>query len=201
MSENSCDNCQHPIRISEIQCSFCGYPQRGTKTEKLHYNTRLIKYKDLVEDSDKSVKSIFSFSIIFFFMGIVVLAFSLIFGENHYAIAVFYIIAGKVYYLLSRLGKKTAYIMMILAFLFYMIHTIFEFSYGYYPKSPVNLNESFMESKGSSIVFAAIPLAYILIRAALMIVLIKYLYTQMRLKANEKMVQFIRSEKSPSWSV
>ena len=74
-----------------------------------------------------------------------------------------------------------------------MIHTIFEFSYGYFPKSPVNLNESFLESKGSSIVYAAIPLAYILIRVALMIVLIKYLYTQIRLKSEEKIVRFIKN--------
>ncbi len=194
MSEIRCKNCQHPIRDSEKHCPFCGFPNQGSKSEKLQYNTRLLKYKDLVEDSDKSVKSIFSFAIIFFFMGLVVLAFSLIFGESHYAIALFYIVAGKVYYLLNRLGKRSAYMMMILAFLFYMVHTIFEFSYGFYPKSPVNLNESFLDSKGSSIIYAAIPLAYILIRFALMIVQIKYLYTQIKLKSGEKMVRFIRSE-------
>ncbi len=193
MSDFRCENCHKPISKTEKLCSHCGFPQKGSKQDKIRYNTKVLKFKDLVEDSDKSVKSIFSLFIIFIFMGLVVLAFSLIFGENHYAVALFYIVAGKVYYLLSRIGKKSAYLMMILAFLFYMIHTIFEFSYGYYPKSPVNLDESFIESKGSSIIYAMIPLAYILIRVALMIVLVKYLYTQIRLKSEEKMVNFIRN--------
>jgi ribosomal protein L37E len=197
MSEYRCDNCQHPSAKTEKICSFCGFPLQGTKEEKIRYNTKIFNFKDLVEESDKSVKSIFSLFIIFIFMGLVVLAFSLIFGENHYAIALFYIVAGKVYYLLSRVGKRTAYIMMILAFLFYLTHTIFEFSYGYYPKSPVNLDESFIESKGSSIIYAIIPLAYILLRLALMIVLVKYLYTQFRLKSEEKIVRFIRGGKVP----
>jgi len=198
MSDYRCENCQKPIPTTEKLCSHCGFPQKGSKQDKLHYNTKVLKFKDLVEESDKSVKSIFSLFIIFVFMGLVVLAFSLIFGEHHYAIVLFYIVAGKVYYLLSRIGKKSAYLMMILAFLFYMIHTIFEFSYGYYPKSPVNLDDSFIESKGSSIIYAMIPLAYILIRVALMIVLIKFLYTQIRLKSEEKMVNFIRNTEAIS---
>jgi hypothetical protein len=36
-------------------------------------------------------------------------------------------------------------------------------------------------------------LGYILIRVALMIVLIKFLYLQIRLKSQDKMVRFIRS--------
>jgi len=196
MSDYSCENCKHPIAASEQICSFCGFPQKASKADRIQYNTRLLKFKDLIDESDKSVKTIFSLAIIFIFMGLVVLVFSLLFGENHYPIALFLIVAGKVYYLLSRLGNRTAYMMMILAFFFYMTHTILELSYGYYPKSPVNFNDSFLESKGSSIVYAAIPLAYLLLRFALMIVLIKYLYTQVRLKSDEQMVRFIRSQKS-----
>lgn len=194
MSAYLCENCKHHNTANEQHCSFCGYPIAGSKEKRIQYNTKLFKFKDLVEDSGKSIKTVFSLAVIFFFMGLVVLAFSLIFNEQHYFIALFFIVAGKVYYLLNRLGSRNAYMMMILAFLFYMLHTIFEFSNGYFPQSPVNLNESFMESKGSSIVYAAIPLAYILIRVALMIVLIKYLYTQIRLKSEEKIVRFIKSE-------
>jgi hypothetical protein len=193
MSEYKCENCQHPVAGSEANCSFCGFPQHGTKQEKIAYNGRLLKFRDLVEESDKSITSVFSLAIIFVFMGLVVLAFSLIFGENHYGIAVFYIVAGKVYYLFSRFGKKSAYFMVILVLLFYMAHTIFEFSYGFYPKSPVDASDSFTESKGASIVYAMIPLGYILLRVALMIVLIKFLFTQIRLKSQGKMVRFIRS--------
>lgn len=41
-----------------------------------------------------------------------------------------------------------------------------------------------------------IPLAYILIRFSLMIVLMKFLITQIRLKRNEKMTRFVRDEKA-----
>lgn len=193
MSEYKCENCQHPVTDSHKTCTFCGFPQQGTKQEKITYNGQLLKFRDLVEESDKSIQSVFSLAIIFVFMGLVVLAFSLIFGEKHFAIALFYIIAGKVYYLFSRIGKKSAYFMVILVLFFYMAHTILEFTYGFYPKSPVNASESFTESKGASIVYAMIPLGYILLRVALMIVLIKFLFTQIRLKSQGKMVRFIRS--------
>jgi hypothetical protein len=193
MSEFQCENCQHPVTSSHINCTFCGFPQRGTRQEKITYNGRLLKFRDLVEESDKSIKSVFSLAIIFVFMGLVVVAFSLTFSEQHYHIAVFYIISGVVYYLFGTIGKKSAYLMVILALFFYMAHTIVEFSYGFYPKSPVDASDSFTESKGASIVYAMIPLGYILIRVALMIVLIKFLYLQIRLKSQDKMVRFIRS--------
>jgi hypothetical protein len=178
---------------SNKNCTFCGFPRQGTRQEKIAYNGLLLKFRDLVEESDKSIKSVFSLAIIFVFMGLVVLAFSLIFDEQHFAIAVFYIIAGKVYYLFGRIGKKSAYLMVILVLFFYLTHTIMEFTYGFYPKSPVDASDSFIESKGASIVYTMIPLGYILLRVALMIVLIKFLFTQIRLKTQGKMVRFIRS--------
>jgi len=196
MDEHLCDNCKKSISVDLKSCDYCGYPQQGTKQEKIAYNAKLLKTRDLVEESDKSITAVFSLSIIFFFMSAVVLAFSLIFGENHYIIALFFAIAGKVYYLLSRLGKRTAYLTIVLAMVFYMLHTIFEFSYGIFPKSPVNVNDSFIESKGASIVYAMIPLAYILLRFTLMIVLLKFLFTQIKLKHNEKMVRYIRDTKA-----
>lgn len=174
------------------RCASCGYPQHGTKQEQIEYNTKLLKVKDLVEDSDKSIKSLFSLAIIFFFMAAVVLAFSLIFNERHYAVFLLYAIAGKVYYLLSHLGKRSPYLIMVIALVFYMLLTIFEFSYGIFPKSPVNSGESFLESKGTSILYSIIPIAYILIRLLLMVVLVKYLYTEIRLKGNSKMAKFVR---------
>lgn len=194
MSYQSCENCRKHLPKDKKICPNCGYPQLGSKQEKIAYNTRLFKVRDLVEESDKSIQVMFSFSIIFFVMGAVVLAFSLIFGEDHYAVGLFFIVAGKIYYLLNRIGRKSAYLMILLAFFFYTIHTIFEFSYGIYPQSPVDINESFAKSKGAAIVYYLIPLVYILLRLTLIIVLIKYLYTQVRLRKHVTMIQFVRSE-------
>jgi hypothetical protein len=194
MSNQSCENCRKSIPREKRICPNCGYPQLGSKQEKIAYNTRLFKVRDLIEESDKSIQVIFSFSIIFFVMGAVVLAFSLIFGQNDYAVGLFFVVAGKVYYLLNRIGRKSAYLMILLAFFFYTTHTIFEFSYGIYPQCPVDINESFARSKGAAIVYYLIPLIYILLRLTLIIVLIKYLYTQVRLRNNIKMMQFVRSE-------
>ena len=69
----------------EKVCPSCGYRQQGTKAEKIRYNTQLMKIKDLVEDSDKSIKSILSFAIIFLFMALVVILFSVLFKENHFS--------------------------------------------------------------------------------------------------------------------
>ena len=88
MSEYKCENCGNPISPNEKACPKCDYPQSGSKAEKISYNTKLMKLKDLVEDSDKSVKSVFSIALIFIFMSLVVLAFSLLFRENHYQTAI-----------------------------------------------------------------------------------------------------------------
>lgn len=188
-----CDNCKKSMCSARKTCTHCGYPQHGTRQQQIEYNTKLLKVKDLVEESDKSIKSLFSLAIVFFFMALVVLAFSLIFNERHYSVFLLYVIAGKVYYLLSHLGKRSPYLVIVIALIFYMLHTIFEFSSGIYPKSPVDAEESFLKSKGTSIIYSMIPIAYVLIRFVLMTVLAKYLYTQIRLKSYNKMTKFVRS--------
>ena len=194
MSEYQCENCSKPITPSEKICPRCGYPQQGSKAEKISYNSKLMRIKDLVEDSDKSVKGILSIAIIFIFMAFVVLAFSLIFNENHFQIAFLLTGVGLIYLLLNKVGRKSAYLMIILALLFYVGHTIYELSHGIYPKSPVNMDDSFVESKGASLIYIMIPAAYILFRLALMIVLLKYLLTQFKLKKDERIVDFVRSK-------
>lgn len=196
MSEYPCENCTKPLAGSEKNCPSCGYPQHGTKAEQISYNIKLFRIKDLIEDSDKSIKGILSFAIIFLFMASVVLLFSLIFKEHHYAYVLILALAGVVYYFLNRLGKKSAYLMVILALFFYLGHTIFEFSHGMFLKSPVDLDRSFLESRGATIFFSIIPLVYLVFRLLLMIVLAKYLWIQLKLKRDEKMVRFIRSVKN-----
>jgi len=191
MSEYQCDNCSTSITSSEKICPTCGYPQQGTRAEKIAYNTRLIRFKDLVEDSEKSVKGILSFAIIFIFMAFVVALFSLLFNENHYANALIFLAAAFMYLLLYRLGKKSSYLMAVLAFLFYTGHTIFEISSGIYLKSPVDLDKSFVASKGASLFFELIPIAYLLFRLALMIVLAKFLWIELKLKRGGKIVKSI----------
>lgn len=195
MGEFQCENCSKSITPAQKNCPSCGFPNQGTKQEKIAYNTRLMKFKDLVEDSDKSVKGIFSMAIIFAFMAVVVLLFSLLFNENHYHNALTFIVFAGIYFLLNRVGKKSSYLMAILTLLFYLGHTIFEFSNGMFLKSPVGLDESFTGSKGASLFFALIPLAYMLFRLALMIVLAKYFFTEFKLRRDEKMTHFIRSKK------
>jgi hypothetical protein len=193
MSVNPCENCSSVLFESEKICKACGYPQKGTKAEKISYNGKLIRMRDLIEDSDKSVKGILSFAIIFLFMALVVLSFSLLFKEDHYTNVLVFGAIGLVYFLLYRLGKKSSYLMIILALFFYLGHSIFEFSNGMFLKSPVDMDESFLESRGASLVFTMIPIGYMILRMALMIVLGKYLWTQLKLKKDEKMVRFIRS--------
>lgn len=194
MSEYQCENCSNPLTSSEKICEKCEYPQQGSKSEKIRYNTKLMKVKDLLEDSEKSVRGILSFAIIFLFMAIVVFIFSLLFKEDHYSIALFYIVFAGIYLLLNRAGKKSSYLMGILALFFYLGHTIFEFSYGMFLKSPVPLDKSFTETRGATLFFALIPLAYMLFRLALMIVLAKYFLTELKLKHHEKMTTFLRKK-------
>lgn len=194
MSEYQCENCSAPIGASENICSKCDYPQLGSKTEKIRYNTKLLKLKDLVEESNKSVKSIFSFSIIFLFMFLVVMTFSVLFNESHYVTGLVFMLSSGVYFILSKLGKKSSYAMAALALCFYLGHTIFEFSAGMFLKSPVELDKTFTETRGASLFFALIPLAYLFFRFVLIIVLAKYLWIEMKLRRTGKMVGFVRSE-------
>jgi hypothetical protein len=192
MSEIACENCTKIIKESIKTCPSCGYPQHGTKAEKITYNGKVLRVKDLVEDSDKSIKGLVSFAIIFMVMALVVLLFSLMFKEYHYENVVLFTLAASIYYFLSRLGKRSSYLMVILALFIYVGHTIFEFSHGMFLKSPVGLNESFFKSRGATLFFAIIPLAYLIFRLSLMIVLAKYLWIQLKLKRDEKILSFIR---------
>lgn len=194
MTESRCENCRHFLSDSQLTCDFCGFPQKGTKAEKITYNTRLFKVGDWLEVAEKSIKSIFSIALIFFFMAAVVLAFSLIFNENHYSAVLLYAIAGKIYYLLSRLGRRSAYLMTVIALFFYLAHTIFEFSSGMIPQSPLDVEESFTRSKGLSLIYGMIPIAYLVFRVALMLALGKYLLIQIRLRQNQRMVNFLRNQ-------
>lgn len=196
MSKYKCENCQNSISESDQNCPSCGFPIKGTKAEQIAYNAKLMRVKDWIEESDKSVNASLSFSIIFFFMTLVVLAFSLIFNEDHFQTAYLFGGIGLVYLLLNRIGRKNAYIMVILALFFYIGHTIFEFSNGIFPKSPVDVDESFLESRGASLIYLMIPAVYMLFRLALMIVLARYLLTQLKLRRGGKIVDFVRSQKS-----
>lgn len=198
MPATRCENCKKSIPQSEIVCTHCGFPQGGTKAEKITYNGKLLRLKDLIEDSDKSVKGILSVSIIFFFMALIVLLFSLFFRENYYANVIFLAFSGGIYFLLNRLGKRSSYLMAALALIFYLAHTIVEFSNGMYLKSPVDLNKSFVESKGVALIFALIPLAYMIYRFALMIVLTRFLWIELKLKSSGKMVDFLRKNAQES---
>ena len=194
MNEYQCENCSKSIKASEKSCQFCGFPIQGDKTEKIRYNTRLMKIKDLVEDSDKSIKGILSFAIIFAFMAIVVLLFSVLFNENHFGSASLFISCAVIYFLLNRVGKKSSYMMVTLAIIFYLGHTILEFSTGMFLKSPMPLDKSFTETRGATLFFAMIPMAYMLFRLTLMIVLAKYLLTEIKLKNGGKAAKFVRAE-------
>lgn len=194
MSFISCENCANAMNDSERICKVCGYPQTGTKQEKISYNSKVIRLRDLVEDSDKSVKSMLSFAIIFLFMAMIVLIFSLIFNENHYTNTLVFGALGLVYFMLHRFGQRSSYLMVVLAFFFYIGHTIFEFSHAMFLKSPVGLDTSFLESRGASLVFAIIPIGYMIFRMALMIVLAKYLWIQLKMNRHEKIVRFLKSK-------
>lgn len=193
MSDYKCENCTKPMTASEKVCPACGYPQQGTKAEKIRYNTKLMRVKDLVEDSDKSIKGILSFAIIFAFMALVIILFSALFKEDYYSNALTYFGCAAIYFFLQKLGKKSSYLMATIAILFYMAHTIFEFSSGMYMQNPVPLDKSFTETRGATLFFAIIPMAYMLFRFALMIVLGKYLLTELKLRRNVKMTDFVRS--------
>ena len=195
MSKNQCENCSGPITESQSFCQVCDYPQKGTKAEKIKYNVKLLRLKDLLEDSDKSVQGILSFGIIFIFMAVIVLAFSFIFKENHYTNVLAFGAVGLVYFMLYHFGKRYSYLVVVLSLLFCLGHTIFEFSNSIFPKSPIDLDKSFLESRGTSLFFELIPLAYIIFRLTLMIVLVKYFWIQLKLKKDEKKVNFIKSKK------
>ena len=90
---------------------------------------------------------------------------------------------------------KGPFLSIWMALVFYLGHTIFEISNGMILKSPVELDKSFTETRGASLFFALIPLAYLLFRLALMIVLAKFLWTEIRMKRFGKMLDFVRDKR------
>ena len=127
-------------------------------------------------------------------MALVVILFSVLFKENYYSNALSYMGCAAIYFLLHKLGKKSSYLMAAITILFYLGHTIFEFSNGMYMQSPVPLDKSFTETRGATLFFAIIPMAYMLFRFALMIVLSKYVLTELKLRRHVKMADFVRSK-------
>lgn len=163
-------------------CDFCGYPQYGDKSAQIAYNIKLGQVRDWLQDAARSVQGVWSFGIIFFFMALVTASFSLIFHENHFRHTLVLLLVGLVYWLLSRLGKTNAYLMSALALIFYLSHTIFEFSYQMYLKSPIGLSNPFSEGFLASFIFVLVPLGYLVFRLALVVVLAKFYLLSRKLK-------------------
>ncbi|MCK5469701.1 MAG: hypothetical protein KAI99_14375, partial [Cyclobacteriaceae bacterium] len=89
----------------------------------------------------------------------------------------------------------SSYLVIVFSLFFYLGHTIFEFSNGLFLKSPFEQGNSLFENSGISLFFSIIPLVYLIFRLALMLILAKYLWIQLKLKRDEKMVRFIRLKK------
>jgi ribosomal protein L37E len=192
VSHTTCENCQHSLDKEMKLCGFCGFPHNGTKEEKIRYRAGLLKVKDLLEMSEKSIRSVFSLSLIFLFIALVVVAFSFIFQENHYQTAFFYTAVAIIYFLLGRFGRRSAYLAIVLTLVFYVGHTTAEFSTGMYPESPVALSESFTESKGATLIYNIIPMAYLVVRASLMLVLMRFLFFEIVLRGKSKMAGYLK---------
>ena len=186
-----CANCQHIVGDSDEFCPNCDFPLKGCKSDKIAYNTRMMKMRDMLDEEEKSKNGIFSIALIFFFMAAVALAFSLIFSEDHFQAVMVYSVAGLLYFGLHRLGKKSAYLMASLALLFYLGHTIYEFSHGIYLYNPM------AGAQGSNMLklfFGVLSFLYLVFRLTLMVVLARYLLLQLKLRKHEKMADFLRSE-------
>lgn len=176
------------------ECEVCGFPQGGTEQQQRDYRTRMYRVSDLLEVAQKSQASILSMAYIFFFMAVVVMAFSLIFREQHFAAMVLFILVGVYYLAMRRLGRSQPYFMVLGAFFGYIGHTLLELSLGMVPAAPVPLDHSFAASKGATLFFSLIPTAYLVVRLALMFVLGRYLLTELRLRRFGKMADFARNQ-------
>ncbi len=187
-----CENCHHAIGENDARCPECDFPVRGTKSDKIAYNTRLMKIQDMLDEEEKSKNGIFSIALIFFFMAAVVLSFSLIFSENHFMAVAVFALAGLGYVGLRQLGKKSAYLMASLTLLFYLGHMIYEFSHDIYLHNPLTGSA---EGSAMKWFFALLPFLYLVFRLTLMVVLARYLLLQLKLRRHEKTVNFLRTQK------
>ena len=196
MTTLQCQNCGLKLKQHLPICPNCDFPISGDKSQQIRYKAKLLQMRDLLEEAEKSVKAIYSMSLIFFFMAFIVLIFSLIFGENHYLIVLIFSLIGVMYFLLNRQAQHAAFTFLWITLVFYILHTAFELLNGIYPKSPVKLDEKFLESKGASIVYYMIPIAYALFRLAFIAAFVKYILVHFKLRKNPKMLAFLQSKAS-----
>ncbi len=192
-----CDNCHSPLTEETAKCPVCGFPVKGTKEEKTRYHVKLMDLKEYLIESEKSVKSMLSFFIVFIFSALITLVFSLLFHQPYYHYVIIFSVLAGAYYFFYFLAQRYGYYALLLAMVFYILHTIFELQAGMIPRN-------FLEGQkpGNGIfafiflIIRTLPIIYVLFRVMLTAVFIKGIYYYFRLRQHSKMVSFIKKQES-----
>ncbi len=187
--ELKCSNCDRDIPTDSQFCPLCGFPLKGSNAEKRTYNVLSLQVKSWIPEAQKAVNSILSFALIFIMFAVIVTIFSLVFHFNFYFVSLFYFLVALGYALLYYFSKKNPYKAVYLAFLFYALHTIYEFSTGM-----VIPDFSAGKSGGDifTLMFRYTPFIYIIFRLMLFFAFIRGIYFILKIEKHPKIAQWLK---------
>ncbi len=116
-----CSKCQTALRENEIFCPQCGFPERGTEQEKSHFNLRIRRRKELLEEFQKKVNTgqviLYIIASLFFLSGVV---FSFLQEEEAIAVFVTFVILSCIYVGLAIWSNYQPFPALLTGFLLYV---------------------------------------------------------------------------------
>ncbi len=186
-----CPNCDQNISSDAQICPVCGFPVKGSDEEKRTYNVLLLQVKSWMPEAQKAVNSILSFALIFLFFAVVVAVFSLIFHFKFYFVTLFYFLVSLSYVLIYRFSKNIPYTAVYLAFLFYTVHTVYEFSNDM-------IIPDFSSGNSGGDIFLIIlkytPFIYIIFRLMLFAAFIRGIYFILKIEKHPKITRWLKQD-------
>jgi len=190
--QSKCSNCGYQISPEVRICPECAFPLTGLSSDERDYSILLLDMKSWMKEAQKAINGILSFAIIFMFFGLVVLFFSFLLHYDFYITALFYLIIAFCYLMFYFLAKKVPYKIVFLAFVFYALHTIYEFSTGM-------IIQDVVVQKGQNDFFSVIikyaPFVYIIFRLMLFSGFIRGIYFILKIEKYPKMAKWLQSKK------
>lgn len=190
---SACPNCGSQVSPETRICLKCGFPLSGSPSEERAYNVLLLDMKSWMEEAQKAIRSLLSFAIIFLLIGLVVVFFSFLLHYDFYVIALYFFILSICYLAFHYLARTMPYKAVFLAFIFYALHTVYEFSTGMILKDFIVGKE---QVDFFSVVFKYAPFVYIVFRLLLLSAFIRGIYFILKIEKHSLMAGWLSGKKS-----
>lgn len=189
-----CKNCGYYNMNSKGNCVNCDYPLDNNSDNIKSYklNLRIIKASYMFFNKH-FFKNLLLLALLFLIAASVML-YQLIYKNNNNTILpiALFVFISAFYFLIYLLGKKTDeyYYLSQFTMVFYLIHSIIEFSLQLYPSSIDSSSNLIAKTGIDSFISVYLPFFYLGLRIAIIYFFLRSLVMASKLKKNKKLFQY-----------